>query len=311
MTPPTLRHRIEYVGFRALRALLSVLPEGFATGAGAALGLFVGTILRIRRREVDEHLRLVFPDRERRWRARTARASYAHVGRQAVMLFRMADWSDEELRARTRMEGIEHIEAALAEGGGVIMLTGHIGNWEVGGAALAARGMPLDVVGKGMANRRFEEDLFEARRDLGMRVIEISDAPKGVLRALRDGRAIAIVADQNMHRHGIFLPFFDRLAATARGPALFALRAEVPVIFGYALAESRRPQRYVVHTAPLEYQVTGDLETDVRALMTAYHTRLEEVIRRAPEQYFWQHKRWKTRPAAEIEGTSEEQESRA
>lgn len=183
------------------------------------------------------------------------------------------------------------------------MLTGHLGNWEVAGAGMAARGIPLDVVGKGMSNRRFEEDLFEARARLGMNVIEMDDAPREVLRSLRSGRATAIVADQNMHRHGIFLPFFDRLAATARGPAVFALRAGAPVIFGYALREPGWRQRYVIRLMPLEHEVTGDPETDIRTLMLAYHALLEEAIRSAPEQYFWQHKRWKTRPP-------EEQESR-
>lgn len=226
------------------------------------------------------------------------------------MLFRMASWSDEEMRSRTRFEGEEHLRAALEDGGGVVILTGHLGNWEVAGAGLAARGVPLDVVGKGMANRRFEAELFRARERLGMRVIEMSDAPKEVLRALRNGRATAIVADQNMHRHGIFLPFFGRAAATARGPALFALRTGVPVVFGYTLREPGPVPRYRLHAEPLEHEVTGDLDADVRALMAAYHERLEEAIRSAPEQYFWQHKRWKTRPPEESRTHREEQESR-
>jgi KDO2-lipid IV(A) lauroyltransferase len=311
-----LRHRLEYAAFRTIRWLLTAVPEGVALRAGGLLGLLVGSALRIRRSIVDEHLAMVFPDEGPGWRARVARESYMHLGREAVMLFRMADWSDEEMRARTRTEGVDVIHQAVAEGDGVVILTGHVGNWEVAGAGLAARGIPLDVVGKGMANRRFEADLFEARQRLGMRVIEMSDAPKGVLRSLRGGRATAIVADQNMHRHGIFLPFFGRQAATARGPALFALRAGAPVVFGYALREPGRPRRYVVHAERLEYRVTGDLETDVRSLMAAYHERLEETIRRAPDQYFWQHKRWKTRPpeesaAAAGGAAAEEQESRA
>lgn len=300
----SLRHRLEYAGFRALKAVLGVLPEGIALRAGAGLGLIVGSVLRIRRRVVDEHLALVFPDRDAAWRRRVARGSYRHLGREAVMLFRMGSWSDEELVARTRLEGAEHVQAALDHGRGAVVLTGHVGNWEVAGAGLAARGVALDVVGKGQANPRFEEDLFEARRRLGMRVIEMSEAPKGVLRSLRGGRATAIVADQNMHRHGIFVPFFGRLAATARGPALFALRAGAPMLFGYALAEPGRRHGYVLRAEPFEYPYTGDLEADVHALMSAYHARLEDVIRQAPEQYFWQHMRWKTRPA-------EEQESRA
>lgn len=301
MTLRALKHGLEYAGFRVLLAVLTVIPEGLAVRAGALLGLFVGTVLRIRRKDVDRHLARVFPHRDARWRDGVARRSYMHLGREAVALFRMAGWSHEQLRARTRSEGVEHIQRAVEDGDGVVMLTGHLGNWEVAGAGVAARGIPLDVVGKGMSNRRFEEDLFEARGRLGMNVIEMDEAPREVLRSLRGGRATAIVADQNMHRHGIFVPFFGRLAATARGPALFALRAGAPVIFGYALREPGWRQRYVIRVMPLEYEVTGDLDTDIRSLMLAYHARLEEAIRSAPEQYLWQHKRWKTRPPEEQE----------
>ena len=302
MTLRALKHGLEYAGFRLLVVVLRVVPEGLAVRGGVLLGLLAGSVLRIRRKEVDEHLARVFPDESRAWRHRVARRSYMHLGREGVALFRMARWSEEELRSRTRVEGLEHIQRALDEGSGVVILTGHLGNWEVAGASVAARGIPLDVVGKGMSNRRFEADLFQARERLGMRVIEMPEAPREVLRSLRRGRATAIVADQNMHRHGIFIPFFGRLAATARGPALFALRAGAPVIFGYTLRVPGWKQRYVIHIRPLEHEVTGDLEADVRSVMHAYHAALEEAIRSSPEQYLWQHKRWKTRPPAEVEG---------
>jgi KDO2-lipid IV(A) lauroyltransferase len=290
---------LEYAVFRVLLAFLSALPERVADGVGAALGAVVGSVLRIRRGVVDRNLALVFPDRSPSWRRSVARASYRHLGREAVALFRMASWSEEEMRDRTTIEGVDAIDDAVAEGKGVVLLTGHLGNWEVAGAGLAARGIPLDVVGKGMANRRFEADLFAARDRIGMRVIEMSEAPRKVLRALAQGRAVAMVADQNMHRHGIFLPFFGRSAATARGPALFALRTGAPIIFGTSLRIPGRRPHYAVRVRRLEYTTTGDLEADIQALLLAYHQRLEEAIRSAPEQYFWQHNRWKTRPPEE------------
>lgn len=304
---PPLRHRIEYAGFRVLLAALSVVPEIVAVRLGTLLGRIAGSVLRIRRKEVDEHLALVFPEKDRRWRDRVARESYGHFGREAVTLFRMIRWSPSTIEERVRIGSLEEIQREAERGRGVVLLTGHIGNWEVAGAALAARGLPLDVVGKGMSNRRFEADLFAARERLGMRVIEMSDAPKGVLRSLGGGRVTAIVGDQNAHRHGIFLPFFGRLAATARGPALFALRTGAPVFVGFAIRQAGPDQRYLVRLERLDHETTGDVERDIRRLMLAYHERLEEAIRAVPEQYLWQHKRWKTRPP----GEREEQESGA
>ncbi|MDH3270817.1 MAG: lysophospholipid acyltransferase family protein [Gemmatimonadota bacterium] len=299
VTGPSARHRLEYAGFRFLRALIRVLPSSAAEGLGAALGWLVGTVFRVRRADVDEHLAFVFSDRAKAWRARVARRSYMHFGREGVVLFMMGRWSKERIAECATIVGFEEVRRAVEEEGGVVVLTGHLGNWEVAGAALAARGIPLDVVGKGMANRRFEADLFEVRERLGMRVIEMSDAPQGVLRSLGRGRVTAMVADQNMHRHGIFLPFFGRAAATARGPALFALRTGAPVFVGFATRQPGRRARYAVEIERLWYEISGNVEADVLSLMLAYHASLERAIRAAPEQYFWQHRRWKTRPPEE------------
>ena len=179
------------------------------------------------------------------------------------------------------------------------MITGHLGNWEVGGAAIAARDVPLDVVGKGMGNRRFQADLFAARERLGMRVIEMGDAPKKVLRSLRDGRVAAMLGDQNAHGGGIFVPFFGKPASTARGPALFAIRSGAPVFVAFALRDRGWGQRYTVTFEALPFAPSGDLEEDIRALMVAYTRVLEAAILKDPDQYFWQHKRWKKRPAEE------------
>ena len=116
---------------------------------------------------------------------------------------------------------------------------------------------------------------------------------------MRRGRVTALLGDQNAHKHGMFLPFFGKVAATVRGPALFALRTGAPVFVGFAIRDPGWQQRYTLVAHRLEYEYNGDLEEDVRGLMTAYHSALEAAIREAPDQYFWQHKRWKTRPPEE------------
>lgn len=298
-TAPSWRQWLEYWAYRITRAKWSVLPERLALYFGCLVGRFVGSVLRIRRREVDGHLSLAFPEQSVAWRRRVARRSYEHLGREAALFFRMGGWSSEEVLARVSFSGFEEVRACAQQETGVVLLTGHLGNWEMAGAGIAAMGFELDVVGKGMANRRFEEDLIEMRERLGMRVISFDDAPKGVLRALGRGRVVALLGDQNAHRHGIFLPFFGQPAATARGPALFAVRTGAPVFVGFALRTSGEVHHYVLEAKRLDYEVTADLDQDVRSLMLAYNRALEEAIRRAPDQYFWQHRRWKTRPPEE------------
>jgi KDO2-lipid IV(A) lauroyltransferase len=273
-----------------------VLPEGLAVRAGAIAGWLAGVVLRIRRRDADRHLSLAFPDESSVWRRRVARRSYVHLGREAAVIVRMPRWTAEQLIGRVRFVGVERVREAADEGIGVVLLTGHLGNWEIAGASLAAMGFPLDVVGKGMANRSFERDLFRLRERLGMRVIEMSDAPKGVLRSLGRGRVVAMLGDQNAHKHGVFVPFFGRPAATPRGVALFALRTGVPVFVGFAIRDRGWSQTYTVEVRRLPHVATGVLEDDVRGFLLAYHRLLEDAIRGAPDQYFWQHRRWKTRP---------------
>lgn len=294
-----LRHRIEHWALRITRAKWSVLPERVAIRVGALTGLVAGSVIRIRRKEVDQHLALAFPDESAAWRRRVARLSYVHLGREAALLFRLRSWSKEQVVDRIRFVGFDSVKTAADQGRGVILLTGHLGNWEMAGAGVCALGFPLDAVVKGMANRRVEADLLSMRERLGIRVIEMSAAPKGVLRSIGQGRVAALLGDQNSHMHGVFVPFFGRVAATARGPALFALRTGAPVFAGFAIRDSGWKQQYTLVANRLEYEVSGQLDTDVRSLLTAYHRALEEAIRRTPEQYFWQHKRWKSRPFEE------------
>lgn len=296
---PSFRHRVEYVAYRVTRAVFGALPEGVALRLAAGLGWIAGVVVRIRRHDVDAHLAIAFPDRDSAWRRSVARRSYAHLGREAALLFRTLRWSDDEIASRVELKDFDAVLEAAETDRGVMLLTGHLGNWEIAGASIAASGFPIDVVGKGMANRRFETDLFATRERLGMRVIDMGDAPKGVLRSLRQGRLAALLGDQNARHNGVFIPFFGRDAATPRGPAVFALRCDAPVFVGFAIRQPGWGQRYTLEVHRLDFERTGFLEADTRALLTAYHTILEEAIVTAPDQYFWQHKRWKTRPPGE------------
>jgi KDO2-lipid IV(A) lauroyltransferase len=292
--------------FRCARLGANVLPEGAADSAGALAGRAVGQIVRYRRADVERHLAWAFPDATPAWRRRTASACYAHFGREAAALLRAERWSADTIRERTSVQGFEPFADAAASGRGMVLLTGHLGNWEMGGAAIAARGVALDVVGKGMSNLRFQEDLFAARSHLGMRVIEMGEAAREALRSLAAGRVVAMLGDQQAHRGGVLLPFFGRPASTSRGSALFALRAEVPVFVAFCLREPGASPRYALTFAPLPVPASGDTDRDVAELLTAYGAALEKAIRDAPDQYFWHHRRWKHAIQAGMHGNTPE-----
>ncbi len=299
MRGPTVRHRAEHLGYRLALGILGVLPEGMALRIGAGLGWMVGTVLRIRWRVVLDHLRLAFPDRTEAWRRSLARASFRHLGRESLATFLLGRMTREEVLERTEVQGLDALREAVEGGRGAVVITAHFGNWEVAGAALALRGIPLDVVVQRQRNPLFNRHINGTRERLGMVVIPRNAAPREVLRSLRRGRAVAIVGDQNVRRGGVFVDFFGRKASTARGAAVFALRTGCAVFLGVNRNRGGYPLRYLAEVKPVDFAPTGDMEEDVLRLTEIYTRYLEGEIRRTPEQYFWQHRRWKTRPSVD------------
>ena len=147
-----VRHYIEHLAFRAFSSVAIFLPEVLALSVGSFLGWIAGSVLRVRRTEVDEHLFLAFPEKTDSWRHDVARASYAHLGREAVATLRLSRVTDKDFSERIHIPDLALFRTAVEEGKGVILVTGHLGNWEVGGGAFTSRGISLDAIAKGMAN---------------------------------------------------------------------------------------------------------------------------------------------------------------
>jgi KDO2-lipid IV(A) lauroyltransferase len=294
---PSLAHRAEYALFAGATAVGRRVSDARAARLGAALGRLGYRPLGIRRRLVEEHIRRAFPDRGEDWVRRTAAAAYAHLGREALAMLRMAAVTPDDLRARTTVAGFERFEQALHEGHGVVIVAGHLGNWEIGAALLAARGVPIDIVAQRQSNPLFDRAMLRTRERLGVGVIERSRAAKLALRALRAGRAVAFGSDQNAGRNGVFVPFFGRPASTHRGAALMAVRTGAPVFLAVPL---RTPDgRYHMRLQEIETDRTGESDAAVFRLTAAFTAALEAAVRAAPDQYLWHHRRWKTRPREE------------
>lgn len=289
---PTLEDRAEYALARGVEIGLSALPPGAADRLGRALGAVVHRPLGIRREVVEANLRRAFPDATDDWISATMGAVYQHLGREAVAMLRMSRLDREQILRRTSVTGFERLETALQEGSGAIVVTGHYGNWEIGAAAVAARGLPIIGVAKRQRNRLFDARLNDTRGRLGVETIDMSRAPSRVPRALAAGKVVAMVADQDAGRSGIPVPFFGEPASTFRGPALFALRLGVPLFHSVARREATGGYSAVFERVAVER--TGDLDADVSRVTRSLSDLLEKAVRAAPDQYFWFHKRWKT-----------------
>lgn len=286
-------HRVEYALARALETAVATLPERAADGVGRRVGRMVYR-LGIRRKVVEENLRGAYPDQTEEWIHATARAAYEHLGREAAAILRLSRLDRRAIVARTVPVGWEQMEEALAEGNGCILVTGHYGNWEIAAATVASRGVPIAAIVRRQGNLLVDARLDGLRRRLGVETITQREAPSRVPRLLRKNTVIGIVGDQDARASGVFVPFFGRTASTHRGPALFALKLGAPVFACVARRLPGREVRYEVSGQRVPVVRTGDLEADVRALTAELAARLEGEIRKAPEQYFWFHRRWKS-----------------
>jgi len=292
----TLAHTAEYLALRGTVAALDALSWNRAGQLGAAIGSLGFRPLGIRRAVVESQLRAAFPEKDDAEIGRIARGSYAHLGRTAIETALLPSLGRDGIIGLVgTVTGWDALEEGLLAGRGIILVTGHLGNWELGGAYLAARGLPIGAVVRHMANPRFDRYLNSTRAKMGVRVIYDDQAVRQSTRALRDGRVVAFLADQGVRGlASTFVPFFGRLAKTPRGPAVFALRLDTPLIFGTAI---RQPDgRYHLAFEPIEVTRTDDRERDTDAIVARYTLTLERWVRKAPEQYLWQHNRWKRRP---------------
>jgi KDO2-lipid IV(A) lauroyltransferase len=135
MRKPTLAHRLQHLAYRIVLGALRLVPEELALRIGARVGWMAGVVFGFRKKIVQEHLRIAFPDKDESWRRDLLHASYRHLGREGLATFLLSGLSEEEILARTEVEGLEELQAAVALGRGVILVTGHFGNWEIGGRA--------------------------------------------------------------------------------------------------------------------------------------------------------------------------------
>jgi Kdo2-lipid IVA lauroyltransferase/acyltransferase len=292
----TLAHRAEYYAMRATLAGLSALSWDSACTIGEQLGAIGYRPLGIRKRVVERQIAAAFPNLDSPAVAQLARDSYKHLGRTFVESALLDNLGRDGIQTLVdRVEGWEEVEDVMSKGRGAVMVTGHIGNWELAGAYVAARGIPLDAIVRGMANPLFDAYINRTREQMGMTIVHDSEAVRRTPRSLRAGRAVAFVADQGvLGLASTFVPFFGRPAKTPRGAAVFALRFEVPVLFVVALRQPNGCFRVTVER--IEARQTGDRDRDVDAIVARFTERLEHWVRVVPAQYFWQHRRWKRQP---------------
>lgn len=295
-----MRERLEYWLVLAVTRPLASLPRGLARLLADALAGAVYFGLARLRRVGERNLAMALPELSAKERGQILRGVYRHLGWQLVEFCRMPHYTAENTRDWIRSEGLEHYLAAARRGKGVLVLTGHLGAWELSSFYHSLVGYPMGMVIRRLDNRPLDEYVNRIRCLHGNRVLHKDDFARGLLSAMREGETVGILMDTNMTPpQGVFAPFFGRPACTASGLARVALRTGAAVVPGFMVWEEQE-RKYVLRFGPeIEFLQTGETEADVLTATAQCNQVLEQWIRRYPDQWLWIHRRWKTRPEGE------------
>lgn len=295
---PTLAHRLEYTALRAVSAIFGAVSFERAGAIGARIGAFGYRPLGIRRRVVERQIAAAFPEMSEARVRETARAAYEHLGRVTAETAHMSSRGADHLHTvfEPEVDGWEAFAAARAGGRGVMIVAAHLGNWELGGAYVAAYGrLRMEAVARHMSNPLADRYFTRTRARLHVNVVYDDQAVRQTPRALRAGHVVGFLVDQGvLGLASTFVPFFGRPAKTPRGPAVFAIRMGLPLFFAVALRQPGGRYRLSLQEVPVAN--SGDREADVDATVAAYTRVIEDWVRKAPDQYFWHHRRWRRQP---------------
>lgn len=294
----SLRHRSEAGLFALATAAVRALPLGFAYWLAALLarGVFLYGGKRVR--WTLANLRIAFPELSEQQRVIIGRDSYSHFAWNLVDFAISERWTDDEVRARVSITGLEHICEPLEQARGVLVLTLHLGNFELGARAgsLALEKFRPAAVSRPMRNPILYDRLTRSHAGGATELIHRTGAAPRILRALGEGRPVGVLIDQYSRRaRGVLVPFFGVRCQTSAGIATLALRSRAPVVPFFVVREG--PLRHSAYfLPPVDTRRSGDLREDIRAATAGYNAALEGLIRRYPAQWMWGHRRFRHSP---------------
>ncbi|MGZ6238072.1 MAG: lysophospholipid acyltransferase family protein [Syntrophales bacterium] len=242
------------------------------------------------------NLRNAFPEKSLEEVEAIAKSVYRHLALVMAELFEMPYITRETLHEWADVEGLEHLEKAFAQGKGVLSVVAHFGNWELMTVAVPLVARPMKIVYRPLDNPVMDNLLGWVRTKHGNSLIPKGGAGKRIIHLLRENNVIGILSDQNVAAdEGVFVNFFGRLACTGVGTAVLALQSGAPVLPAFM---PRMPDgRYkLLILPPVEIARTDDYESDLVVNTQRFTKVIEDVVRQYPDQWFWIHQRWKTKP---------------
>jgi KDO2-lipid IV(A) lauroyltransferase len=279
---------------RVIKLFSRIVPYRLGVWSGGVFGTIAYYLLPRERNRTIAHLFSVFGEKGGPWIRRTARRCFAHLGKSALEVMLMTPRCLSEL---VDIEGEDNLKAALSRGKGVVFVTGHIGNWEVMAAAVAARQYSVSVIAAPIVPQQVNDMIINLRSDLKVRTIVRGrpGASRELIRVFKENRLLGILIDQDTDVEGAFVDFMGTQAWTPTAAASMAIKFNAPVIFGYTQREKRN-RHTVKMEGPIDLVRTGDTEQDIITNTELFTKKIEARIRNNPEQWVWMHRRWRKQP---------------
>jgi KDO2-lipid IV(A) lauroyltransferase len=297
-----MKEWIEFVAAWTILTKLRVLPRGAARAAAAFYATVLYAFTPKLRKTAEINLRIAFPEWSEKKRGEVIRGMVKNLGWMAAEFARLPQYSKENIEEVVVLDGHENFLEAQRHGKGVLVLTGHIGAWELSSFAHALYGYPMHYMARPLDNPRIDALVNRYRCLAGNKPIFKNESARTVLKILKEGGTIGILADQNtLPLEGVFVDFFGKKACTTAGIARVALHTNAAVVPGYAVWDGAIKKYRLRFEPALELVRTGDAERDILENTQRFASVIEGIIRQYPEQWVWVHGRWKMRPAGEPE----------
>ena len=300
-----------YLLVRCAAMILQMFPVDENLKTARVVGRIWHRLIPRHRERAREHLRLAYGDKLTAVEVdRLALCSMQQMVMMAVeALFTPRLINEWTWPKYARLNGIGDALELLLDKRGVIMLTGHYGNWELLGFTLTALGFPMVAVMRPLDNPYLNEWLLDVRAKRGLQLLYKKGATQSADDILSSGGTLSFIADQNAGRKGAFVDYFGVKASTYKSIALLAIQHDVPIIVGYARRLSPRFQYELGCQRIIRPEEWKGRDDEVYWITQEYTRALEEVVRQAPEQYLWMHRRWKSRPRDERSAAAAERMS--
>lgn len=295
-----MREWLEYAAVWLILKGLGVLPRSLARSFAVGITRILYALLPKLGKTARVNLKIAFPNLSNAQRNMIIRRMLRNLGWMAAEFARFPKYTKENIEQFVVLDGHENFLQGQRRGKGVLILTGHIGAWELSSFAHALYGFPLHYMARPIENERIDTLVNAYRCRAGNRPIFKNESARAMLKILKDAGTIGILADQNtMPEEAVFVDFFGKAASTTTGIARVALHTAAAVVPGYAVWDESLRKYRLRFEPPVDLVRTGNAERDILENTQKFAKVLEEIIRKYPDQWVWVHGRWKTRPQGE------------